>query len=708
MYERIVYDKKKSYVIFGESADLKDYPTIPVGASVFILDTKKVYSKIGPDIIHQVDFEDTASDEPSTEPEIDPNAPIALMITYDGSALPVGASLDTVPGLSVLALYSDDSIELVTKYEIDKSIVAQGNNEINIAYRGKTTSFNMNGIDNTIDPNAVDLVLFTGQSNMSGRGLAEDAPIVPEGYGYWYKDPSFTNMAQAPAGLYQITEPFGLEKLCTGSLVSEFALTHYKQTGYPIVAIAGAIGGRGIESFVPGGDVYGKYNVEAVTKAKAYLEANGKTIRRAFVVFNQGESDAGKTSKASYIEQFNSFWADLKSRFGFEKMFIIELGQYNGDDMDITEIKAAHTELADTNADIHIVSSKFTGATAYMDDNWHYTQPAYNAVGRDAAINAAVYYNNAVPALNEFTGLDASLAPIASIGSLQDWNYEIIGGSVKLKQYIGTNPDVYVHAYYTNEGKIYKGFVAAVETKITSGTLVPVDGTVAPFAKNTVITSVTFEDGSDLENNNAGCLFYGCTALKTVTNIPNAAGGSASLCYGCTSLTTFPTFAKYGASLNQAFRGCSNLEGTADTIILPPHSDRFGNLFRDCKKITSVGNVPDNALEVTAMYQNCTSLVSAGDVCLSAGSLCTSVFYGCTSLQSVGKIYGDSVTSIANLFQNCKKLEGVVRIECPNITKATGAFGNVDLTKITIQVPADSTTYTTLTTEYPTANIVTF
>lgn len=71
MYEIIVYDKKKSYVLFGDSANLRDYPTIPVGASVFILDTQKVYSKIGPEEIQEVDFENTnIPDEPGTEPEV--------------------------------------------------------------------------------------------------------------------------------------------------------------------------------------------------------------------------------------------------------------------------------------------------------------------------------------------------------------------------------------------------------------------------------------------------------------------------------------------------------------------------------------------------------------------------------------------------------------------------------------------------------------
>lgn len=71
MYELIIYDKKKSYVLFGESSNPKDYPTIPVGASVFVLDTQRVFSKVGPSNMNLVDFEDEdISDEPSTEPEI--------------------------------------------------------------------------------------------------------------------------------------------------------------------------------------------------------------------------------------------------------------------------------------------------------------------------------------------------------------------------------------------------------------------------------------------------------------------------------------------------------------------------------------------------------------------------------------------------------------------------------------------------------------
>jgi hypothetical protein len=56
MYEIVVYDKKRIYMINGDSSDPCDYPTIPVGASVFILDTEKVYLKIGPFKYIMVDF----------------------------------------------------------------------------------------------------------------------------------------------------------------------------------------------------------------------------------------------------------------------------------------------------------------------------------------------------------------------------------------------------------------------------------------------------------------------------------------------------------------------------------------------------------------------------------------------------------------------------------------------------------------------------
>ena len=53
---------------------------------------------------------------------------------------------------------------------------------------------------------AVDLIVFAGQSNMAGRGDAEDAPECLPGAGYEYKAVS------APEDLIPIQEPFGLHE----------------------------------------------------------------------------------------------------------------------------------------------------------------------------------------------------------------------------------------------------------------------------------------------------------------------------------------------------------------------------------------------------------------------------------------------------------------------------------------------------------------
>ena len=47
----------------------------------------------------------------------------------------------------------------------------------------------------------VDLIIFMGQSNMAGRGVAAEAPVVPEGHGYEFRAIS------DPTRLYPLAEP---------------------------------------------------------------------------------------------------------------------------------------------------------------------------------------------------------------------------------------------------------------------------------------------------------------------------------------------------------------------------------------------------------------------------------------------------------------------------------------------------------------------
>ena len=90
---------------------------------------------------------------------------------------------------------------------------------------------------------AVDLMVFAGQSNMSGRGSADDAAVCSGSAGFEYKAVS------NPYNLVPIEEPFGLNEdrrggLCDidlngmtkrrGSMVSALVDTYYKKTGKTI------------------------------------------------------------------------------------------------------------------------------------------------------------------------------------------------------------------------------------------------------------------------------------------------------------------------------------------------------------------------------------------------------------------------------------------------------------------------------------------
>lgn len=98
--------------------------------------------------------------------------------------------------------------------------------------------------------NMVDLVIFMGQSNMAGRGVASEASVVPKQHGYEFR--AITD----PTKLYDIVEPFGENEnnpsgitemgMKTGSLISAFAGSYYHITKVPIVGVSAAKGGSSI------------------------------------------------------------------------------------------------------------------------------------------------------------------------------------------------------------------------------------------------------------------------------------------------------------------------------------------------------------------------------------------------------------------------------------------------------------------------------
>ena len=253
--------------------------------------------------------------------------------------------------------------------------------------------------DSTAQEKKVDLVMFMGQSNMVGRGTAAKATVVTKGHGYEFKAIS------DPTKLYHTAEPFGLNEdnqdsgvtdgSRTGSLVSAFMEEYYKYRGVPIVGVSCSKGGTGTDFWAPGGSALN----DAIARhdsAKAWLQENGYTIDRDFMVWLQGETDAGKGMSASkYAEKLTAIIEEMILKAGIEFCAVIRIGHYKPSATRNKEIIRSQTNLCKVYDKAVMVSAKLAGyGTSSMPDNSHFKQEVYNELGADAGKHTAYYINN--------------------------------------------------------------------------------------------------------------------------------------------------------------------------------------------------------------------------------------------------------------------------------------------------------------------------
>ena len=243
----------------------------------------------------------------------------------------------------------------------------------------------------------IDLVLFMGQSNMVGNGgTASEAPVVPEGHGYWFKCISAAN------GIYPLEEPFGAGEVNSalgsngtrGSMVSAFANAYYDNTGVPIVGVFAAQGNTGIDFWLPGGDAFEEV-VSRYQKAKIWLQGNGYTIRNDYMVWCQGETDGeNKVSKDDYKSKFFSVVDELVAT-GIDACFVVRIGHNTTNPAKYDDIILAQTEICKEYEDIVMVC---TATASFIEDGLmydyvHYSQAGYNKAGTLAGEHAAYFVN---------------------------------------------------------------------------------------------------------------------------------------------------------------------------------------------------------------------------------------------------------------------------------------------------------------------------
>ncbi len=238
------------------------------------------------------------------------------------------------------------------------------------------------------EPVTADLVIFAGQSNMAGcGGSAALAPYIPEGAGAEYRPLS------EPGDLHEITEPFGARESGgaasgTGTLVSSFISTYYARTGVPIVAVSAARGATDSAFWASS-----KVRSELLNKfvlTKSYMQSNNIILRRAFVVWLQGESDAiegvsPEKYQANLLAAFNPLFVN-----GLERVYVITPGKSKGNIVSYDSIIQAQVALCLSDARFTLASNALqTMPESALKDELHYGQLALNTVGAEAANAAA-------------------------------------------------------------------------------------------------------------------------------------------------------------------------------------------------------------------------------------------------------------------------------------------------------------------------------
>ena len=254
---------------------------------------------------------------------------------------------------------------------------------------------------------SIDLAMFAGQSNMSGRGNAAEAVQCSPNAGFEYKAISNSNT------LLPIKEPFGLNEdktgaiadfdsqgktRRTGSMVSAVVNEYYTLTGRQIVAVSASIGGSTTSQWI---NTYVFDAVERLDKAREFLAENQFCIDKLFLVWCQGESDGdAKMTASDYMKNTMSIFHTFQAH-GVQKCFMVQIGHFNylkypnvrdnlsgaAWDHQYEIIRNAQKWLCLKEKDI-ILAGSFEPYLEEMKDPFHYSQNAYNTVGK--AVGAAI------------------------------------------------------------------------------------------------------------------------------------------------------------------------------------------------------------------------------------------------------------------------------------------------------------------------------
>ncbi len=243
----------------------------------------------------------------------------------------------------------------------------------------------------------VDVIVFCGQSNMTGVGSASSAPKLTPGAGYAFNfitDRQNLKPIQEPFGYGQDDSYFPNGDYCRGSMVTAFANAYYKQTNTPVIAVPASCVGSGSVSWV---DMRYKGVIQRVNAAEKLVKKKGLNVGHVYMVWMQGENDAFADMSASWHkENLTKMVKKIKRKTAVEKCMIISIANYTLDaeiGKKFRRIQKAQKSLCQSNNNFVLISTKATSLSSsyFREDGIHILQDGLNKIGTEAGRNAGKY-----------------------------------------------------------------------------------------------------------------------------------------------------------------------------------------------------------------------------------------------------------------------------------------------------------------------------
>ena len=195
--------------------------------------------------------------------------------------------------------------------------------------------------------------------------------------------------------------------------------------------------------------------------------------------------------------------------------------------------------------------------------------------------------------------------------------------------------------------------------------------------------------------------FYECSNLTETPNVPEGVANLVGTFTGCSNLTETPNVPSTVTDVQYAFFGCSKIT-KAPTI--PEGITNMQYTFRGCSSLTETPNVPSTVTNMQGTFQFCSSLTETPNVPEGVTNM-QDTFYGCGKMTNAPTI-PEGITNMQYTFRGCSSLTGEVNILSPNVSNVSDCFYGITKS-ITLNVKADSTTYTTFNDAYGTSSLIT-